>query len=146
LGWSEEKTDVRSSHSRNVQRNQKQNHAGSRHWRKVFGGAVIEVRKKKYSCVLLSNQMLLCFSDIQNPLEGKYSASEVCSQSCPYCKASFGIWVPPVQCSRCSKLVCAQKCCSQFFASLSGSQCRGCWGMAKVLVHRGLKKMFDSYH
>lgn len=45
MGWSEEKTDVRSSHSRNVQRNQKQNHAGSRHWRKVFGGAVIEVRK-----------------------------------------------------------------------------------------------------
>ncbi len=81
----------------------------------------------------------LSSNDIHNPLEGKFSISEVCSQSCPYCKSSFGVWVPPVQCNRCSKLVCAQKCCSQFIATLSGSQCRGCWGMAKADLQTGLQ-------
>ncbi len=86
----------------------------------------------------------LTANDIKNPLEGKKSADEVRREQCPHCKQAFGVWVPPVACGRCSKLVCAGKCCSQFFAMLDGSQCRACWGAAKADLQNTLSQKRDS--
>jgi hypothetical protein len=84
-------------------------------------------------------------SDVRSPLEGKKSENELLKESCPHCRQSFGVWLPPTLCGRCEQVACTGPCCTQFAVSTEQTCCKKCWpGLRPELQQRILHAPSES--